>query len=160
VVALLGLGLAPALLVALAAAAVARADARAYALADLSAAATLTVTFGRPEVVLGLAPPPDDLERLHRAFATLEAERGDVPRWQRVAMAEPMSAAQAAYLLALTERHVNWTRQTAPGACERCRAWAATEPAEGIAPAEPFWHHPGCRCRPRPVVTERPGGHP
>ena len=141
--------------VALIAAVVAQANSRAVTLADLSLAATLMLQIQRPVATIGLRPPDNDLDRLHKAATTLLAIEGLTrERVARLARSEPLEAAQRAYSEAMAQsKHVNgWRRKLSANACQLCRWWWR----EGqVWPADhPMPTHKGCTCSPQPVTKE------
>jgi hypothetical protein len=137
--------------IALAATAIATANRRAVTLADLSLAAAVSVQLRRAVVPVGTTPP-DDLERLRTAAATVVG-LGTVGRAARLARSEPLEAAARAYSEGIRRSpHVTgWTRQTSGSACPLCTGWAAA----GVLPdTVQMATHKGCSCVPVPVTTE------
>lgn len=138
--------------VALIAAIIAKANHKAVALADLSLAATLMLSLGRPVAPLGLLPPADDPERLTTAAATLLAVTGlTVARVARLGRSEPLAAAANAYSQAIDQNQLvtGWIRQASPAACKVCADLADNKVR---ASSVSMWHHLGCTCVQQPIT--------
>lgn len=136
-----------------AAASVYAANLAATAYADVAVTAWRLAAVGLPTSALGLLPPPEEQERLVRAFATValhaEAASEVERRARRVARSEPLQRGHRAYQDALRARGVeHWRRVVQPDACEDCAPFAGS--LHGIE--EPFTDHPGCRCSLAPAV--------
>lgn len=139
-----------------AAAAVYAANLSATAYADTAVVAWRLARLGLATTSLGLLPPPDEQERLIRAFATITAHAQALsalarPRSTRVARSEPLQRGRRAYQEALRAREVEyWRRIVRPDACEDCAPLAGEIHDMQVD----FTDHPGCRCDLAPVVTE------
>jgi len=139
-----------------AAATVYAANLSATAYADTAVTAWRLATLGLPSTTLGLLPPPDEQERLVRAFATITAHTQGLSafvssRSARVAHSEPLQRGHRAYQQALRARGVeHWKRIVQPDACEVCAPLAGDIHEMHVD----FTDHPGCKCTLAPVVTE------
>lgn len=138
-----------------AAASVYAANFAATAYADTAVTAWRLATVGLPTVPLGLLPPPEEQERLVRAFATITAHMQGasafVPqRSARVARSEPLQRGHRAYQQALRARGVeHWRRVVQPDACEDCAPLAGDIHEIHVD----FTDHPQCRCTLAPAVA-------
>lgn len=126
----------------------AAADAIATGMADAALAGFLSAAQGYPVPPLGTPPPSFDHEPRVRE---LLAEGADVDQWTSYGRGSALASAQDAYGDAMVEREIpGWTRVLEPGACPLCRDLAGV-----VLPAKaPMYHHAGCGCTQRPVLTE------
>lgn len=137
-----------------AAAAVYAANFAATAYADTAVTAWRLATVGFPTTTLGLLPPPEEQERLVRAFATIathEEVMSVLDRSRRVARSEPLQRGHRAYQTALRARGVeHWRRVVQPDACEDCAPLAGSVHDIDVD----FTDHPGCRCTLAPATPQ------
>jgi hypothetical protein len=123
-------------------------NARATALSDLALAEWLGAA------PLGLTPAADDPERLTTAFTTILATTSDTEdptaRLDRLATAEPLSAAQGAWSDGLRGHGVGWwERGVSDDACEVCIGLEDGGPF--AASVDLLAPHPTCTCVAIPV---------
>lgn len=141
------------------AAIIAHANSRATSLADLAVTAAVMLATRQPVPVIGLLPPPGDLERLHKAAGTVldVADNSADPDAivGRLARSEPLETGNRAASEAMNKQPAveGWVRDTGGDCCELCEWWSRDGqvwPADHEMPT-----HKGCTCTPDPVVREQ-----
>lgn len=129
---------------------------RAWALADVALAGALTALRARVVAPVGLTPPDSTQDGLVAALRDMLASPQyelDADRAVEVlARAEVLAAAQDAYSTGLVAHGVpGWTRVPNSTACQMCRDLSG----DVLPSSVPMFHHKGCGCTQRPVITER-----
>lgn len=136
--------------------AVGLAIAAAATLADAYVSAHIEQVTSAPTPAVGV-PPMDDRGRLIVAARTIldDTEVDPAPRFERLARAEPLVAAQRHAVAVMTRQPAvtGWRLRLDSDACELCRWYAADGRVYSVS--RPFKQpHPGCNCQPEPVTRK------